>query len=223
MRRDFPNLQYNLPCVQPPSFITPSPGKKNLYGTVLEAICHLQQVFFGGCGWGLCYTRSITYSIENTGNGRAFASKQKRYKPRQSMDLTLIVKRIFVDLKASIKDGDSANPDYSAYLLLLDGIFGNLAMDACQLVDRKCVKCLESASGRRIFEVIDQNNISIEIIGMENCCNCDNYVKCVLIDRSEITCKHVLAVWLANAVGKLETQLVPDSRLTESIKRILSP
>ncbi|XP_055608342.1 zinc finger SWIM domain-containing protein 7-like isoform X2 [Uranotaenia lowii] len=101
------------------------------------------------------------------------------------------------------------------HLLELESLFGQALLSrALQLVhdDKKPIKVYLTANAvSRLYEVPGSKYPAIyKIFPGINFCSCESFRYWVLQNRHQATCKHVLAVWLATSLGRIQEETVSE-------------
>ncbi|KRX80163.1 Zinc finger SWIM domain-containing protein 7 [Trichinella sp. T6] len=111
-----------------------------------------------------------------------------------------IVERLLDELQARYQsDGMIADE----IMLAMSAVFDSqTVLESFNLVDRNSICRLVSSSGKILFQVVDEDDTAWLVLPKVNYCKCEFFANEVLYGHFQI-CKHVLAVWLASAVGRL--------------------
>uniref|UniRef100_A0A8D0BS73 Zinc finger SWIM-type containing 7 n=2 Tax=Salvator merianae TaxID=96440 RepID=A0A8D0BS73_SALMN len=131
---------------------------------------------------------------------------------------------VFLCLSASPPWLQSANPSAEASVAMtqrlgLKFVFRSSAVPALDLVDRQSVTRITSPSGRTVFQVVGSSGKRYTCYSSCHFCNCPAFAFSVLRKGNSLVCKHLLAVYLSQAVGSCQELTVPDKQLT----RLLLP
>ncbi|XP_033028197.1 zinc finger SWIM domain-containing protein 7 isoform X1 [Lacerta agilis] len=93
-------------------------------------------------------------------------------------------------------------------------IFGASAVPALDLVDRQSVTRITSPSGRRVYQVVGSSGKHYTCYASCHFCSCPAFTFSVLRKGDSLVCKHLLAVYLSQALGSCQELTVPDKQLT---------
>ncbi|KRY85145.1 Zinc finger SWIM domain-containing protein 7 [Trichinella pseudospiralis] len=99
-------------------------------------------------------------------------------------------------------------------MLAMSAVFDSrTVLESFNLVDRNSICRLLSSSGKILFQVVDQDDTAWLVLPKINYCKCEFFANEVVHGHFQI-CKHVLAVWLASAVGRLHYRSIDDKTMT---------
>uniref|UniRef100_A0A3B4B0H6 SWIM-type domain-containing protein n=1 Tax=Periophthalmus magnuspinnatus TaxID=409849 RepID=A0A3B4B0H6_9GOBI len=93
-------------------------------------------------------------------------------------------------------------------------VFGTCALQALDLVDQRSVTCLSSPSGRRTFQVTGGSGRTYTCFVSCHFCPCPAFAYTVLRRNEGLLCKHLLAVYLSQAMGVTQQEAVSDQEMT---------
>uniref|UniRef100_UPI00398E54BC zinc finger SWIM domain-containing protein 7 isoform X2 n=1 Tax=Pristiophorus japonicus TaxID=55135 RepID=UPI00398E54BC len=99
-------------------------------------------------------------------------------------------------------------------LLALKFVFGPTALHALELVDEHSVTLVQSASGRSLYQVVGSSGRVYRCLSSCLYCSCPAFMYSVLRRNDNILCKHILAVYLCQAMGVYHQLTVSDKQLT---------
>ncbi|XP_072326134.1 zinc finger SWIM domain-containing protein 7 [Scyliorhinus torazame] len=99
-------------------------------------------------------------------------------------------------------------------LLALKFVFGPAALQALELVDRRAVTLVNSHSGRSLYQVEGSSGQVYHCLSSCLYCSCPAFLYSVLRRNDNILCKHLLAVYLCQAMGVVHQLTVTDKQLT---------
>ncbi|XP_038670724.1 zinc finger SWIM domain-containing protein 7 [Scyliorhinus canicula] len=99
-------------------------------------------------------------------------------------------------------------------LLALKFVFGPAALQALELVDRRAVTLVNSPSGRSLYQVEGSSGQVYHCLSSCLYCSCPAFMYSVLRRNDNILCKHILAVYLCQAMGVFHQLTVTDKQLT---------
>uniref|UniRef100_A0A8D3DGH7 Zinc finger, SWIM-type containing 7 n=1 Tax=Scophthalmus maximus TaxID=52904 RepID=A0A8D3DGH7_SCOMX len=92
-------------------------------------------------------------------------------------------------------------------------VFGPCALQALDLVDQRSVTCLSSSSGRKAFQVIGGSGRLYTCFVSCHYCPCPAFAYTVLRRNEGLLCKHILAVYLCQAIGVTQQESVSDQQI----------
>ncbi|XP_067866976.1 zinc finger SWIM domain-containing protein 7 isoform X2 [Heterodontus francisci] len=99
-------------------------------------------------------------------------------------------------------------------LLALKFVFGPAALHALELVDQRSVTLVHSPSGRSLYQVEGSSGQMYCCLSSCLYCSCPAFMYSVLRRNDNILCKHILAVYLCQAMGVYHQLTVSDKQLT---------
>ncbi|XP_041053083.1 zinc finger SWIM domain-containing protein 7 [Cetorhinus maximus] len=99
-------------------------------------------------------------------------------------------------------------------LLALKFVFGPAALHALELVDQLSVTLVHSPSGRSLYQVEGSSGQVYNCLSSCLYCSCPAFMYSVLRRNDNILCKHILAVYLCQAMGVYHQLTVSDKQLT---------
>lgn len=105
------------------------------------------------------------------------------------------------------------------HLRALKFVFGPSAVPALDLVDCQAVTRIVSPSGRTVYQVLGSSRKLYYCYASCHFCPCPAFAFSVLRKGGSLVCKHLLAIYLSQALGKCQELTVPDKQLT----RLLLP
>ncbi|XP_063058739.1 zinc finger SWIM domain-containing protein 7 [Engraulis encrasicolus] len=129
--------------------------------------------------------------------------------------LPCVAEQLLKDIQKSYKEGSELPDDL---LIALQYVFGSSAIQALDLVDRRSVTCVSSPSGRRLFRVLGGSGKLYTCFTSCHYCPCPAFSMAVLKRSSGLLCKHILAVYLCQAMGLSQQEQVSD----QDMSRILA-
>jgi predicted nucleic acid-binding Zn finger protein len=86
-------------------------------------------------------------------------------------------------------------------------------MYALDLIDRKTIKRHECPAGRYFYQITNPNR-SYRILSGSPSCTCPYFVQ----EENEDFCQHILAVWIAEAMGEYEILNISDEEYADSFQ-----
>nr|DBA34344.1 TPA: hypothetical protein GDO54_001912 [Pyxicephalus adspersus] len=94
-------------------------------------------------------------------------------------------------------------------------IFGATALFALDLVDQRSVTHVTSPSGRSTFQVTGSSGKLYICYKACHYCSCPAFTFSVLRRGDSMLCKHILAVYLSQALGVCQEMTVSDKQMSE--------
>ncbi|XP_063813443.1 zinc finger SWIM domain-containing protein 7 isoform X1 [Pseudophryne corroboree] len=101
------------------------------------------------------------------------------------------------------------------HLLGLKFIFGPTALYALDLVDQRSVTHVTSPSRRSTFQVTGSSGKMYTCYKACHYCSCPAFSFSVLRRHESMVCKHILAVYLSQAMGTCQELMVSDKQMIE--------
>ncbi|KAM9788718.1 zinc finger SWIM domain-containing protein 7 [Neosynchiropus ocellatus] len=105
-------------------------------------------------------------------------------------------------------------------LLALKFVFGPCALQALDLVDQRSVTCLSSPSGRKAFQVTGGSGHLYTCFVSCHYCPCPAFAYSVLRRNESLLCKHILAVYLCQAMGLCQLDNVSNQQMSMLLARM---
>uniref|UniRef100_A0A672GZ92 Zinc finger, SWIM-type containing 7 n=1 Tax=Salarias fasciatus TaxID=181472 RepID=A0A672GZ92_SALFA len=93
-------------------------------------------------------------------------------------------------------------------------IFGSSALQALDLVDQRSVTCVSSPSGRKAFQVAGGSGRLYTCFLSCHYCPCPAFAYTVLRRNGGLLCKHLLAVYLCQAMAVTQQDSVSDQQMS---------
>uniref|UniRef100_A0A3B3UWT9 Zinc finger, SWIM-type containing 7 n=1 Tax=Poecilia latipinna TaxID=48699 RepID=A0A3B3UWT9_9TELE len=93
-------------------------------------------------------------------------------------------------------------------------VFGTCALQALDLVDQRSVTCLSSPSGRKAFQVIGGSGRLYTCFLSCHYCPCPAFTYTVLRRNQGLLCKHILAVYLCQAMAVTQQESISDQQMS---------
>ncbi|NXP88153.1 ZSWM7 protein, partial [Passerina amoena] len=93
-------------------------------------------------------------------------------------------------------------------------IFGPSAVPALDLVDQRSVTRLRSPSGRILYQVLGSSGKLYTCYSSCHFCTCPAFGFSVLQKSESLLCKHILAVYLSQALEACQELAVSEEQLT---------
>ncbi|KAI1231791.1 hypothetical protein IHE44_0007428 [Lamprotornis superbus] len=103
---------------------------------------------------------------------------------------------------------------FSGDLTWLKFIFGPAAVPALDLVDQHSVTRVRSPSGRTLYQVLGSSGKLYTCYSSCHFCTCPAFGFSVLQKSESLLCKHILAVYLSQAMGACQELAVSEEQLT---------
>ncbi|XP_078278270.1 zinc finger SWIM domain-containing protein 7 [Rhinoraja longicauda] len=103
-------------------------------------------------------------------------------------------------------------------LLMLKFVFGPPVLQALELVDQRSVTLVDSPSGRSLYQVVGSSGRVYRCFSSCLYCSCAAFMYSVLRRNDHILCKHLLAVYLCQAMGTLRQLRVSNHQLTDLLQ-----
>ncbi|KAE8622061.1 hypothetical protein XENTR_v10005081 [Xenopus tropicalis] len=100
-------------------------------------------------------------------------------------------------------------------LLGLKFIFGPTALYALDLVDQRSVSHVTSPSGRSTFQVVGSSGKMYTCFASCHYCSCPAFSFSVLRKNDNMLCKHILAIYLSQAMGLCQELTVTDKQMCD--------
>ncbi|CAL8277661.1 unnamed protein product [Arctogadus glacialis] len=125
--------------------------------------------------------------------------------------LPAVAEQLFKDIQ-KIYEEKSQIPD--DLLIALKFVFGSCAVQALDLVDKHSVTCLSSPSGRKVYQVTGGSGRLYTCFTSCHYCPCPAFAYAVLRRNDGLLCKHLLGVYLSQAMGLTQQESVSDKHIT---------
>ncbi|NWY17482.1 ZSWM7 protein, partial [Aphelocoma coerulescens] len=93
-------------------------------------------------------------------------------------------------------------------------IFGPSAVPALDLVDQRSVTRVIAPSGRTLYQVLGSSGKLYTCYSSCHFCTCPAFGFSVLQKSESLLCKHILAVYLSQAMGACQELSVSEEQLT---------
>ncbi|XP_007670736.1 zinc finger SWIM domain-containing protein 7 [Ornithorhynchus anatinus] len=129
------------------------------------------------------------------------------------MDATLpaVAEELLNEISSAFKE-TSQIPD--ELLLALKFVFGSSAVQALDLVDQRSVTRVLAPSGRVVYQVVGSSGKLYTCFNSCHYCSCPAFAFSVLRKSDTLLCKHLLAVYLSQAMGMSQELSVSDKQMT---------
>ncbi|KAF7206107.1 zinc finger SWIM-type containing 7 [Nothobranchius furzeri] len=134
--------------------------------------------------------------------------------------LPAVAEQLFKDIKKTYDEAVQINP-FVSYRLKF--VFGSCALQALDLVDQRSVTCLTSPSGRKAFQVVGGSGRLYTCFLSCHYCPCPAFAYTVLCRNQGLLCKHILAVYLCQAMAVTQQESVSDQQMTALLSRTEAP
>ncbi|KAG7516202.1 zinc finger SWIM domain-containing protein 7 [Solea senegalensis] len=125
--------------------------------------------------------------------------------------LPTVADQLFRDIQKTYQETSQIPDDL---LIALKFIFGPCALPALDLVDQHSVTCLSSPSGRKVFQVTGGSGRLYTCFVSCHYCPCPAFAHTVLRKNEGLLCKHILAVYLCQAMGVTQQDSVTDQQVS---------
>ncbi|XP_049599677.1 zinc finger SWIM domain-containing protein 7 [Syngnathus scovelli] len=125
--------------------------------------------------------------------------------------LPAVVEQLLQNIRKTYQETSQIPDDL---LTALNCVFGPCAIRALDLVDQRSVTCLSSPSGRKAFQVKGDSGRLYTCFTSCHYCPCHTFAYTILRRDEGLLCKHLLAVYLSEALGVISTQSVSDEKMT---------
>lgn len=144
------------------------------------------------------------YSVSSDGPGDSCS---------KNMDFTLpsVAEELLREIKHNYQETSQISDEH---LLGLKFIFGPSALYALDLVDQRSVSHVTSPSGRSIFQVAGSSGKVYTCYKACHYCSCPSFSFSVLRRNDSLMCKHILAVYLSQAIGCCQDLSVSDKQMS---------
>ncbi|XP_018610599.1 zinc finger SWIM domain-containing protein 7 [Scleropages formosus] len=125
--------------------------------------------------------------------------------------LTAVAEELLRDIKNVYAETSNIPDDL---LLALKFMFGSSALHALDLVDHRSVTCLSSPSGRKVFQVVGASGNFYTCYISVHYCPCPAFAFSVLRRNESLLCKHILAIYLSQALQLSRQEPVSDQQMS---------
>lgn len=131
----------------------------------------------------------------------------------REMDSTLpaVAEELLKEIRKAFQETSHVPDDL---LLGLKFIFGPSAVPALDLVDQRSVTRVVSPSGRTAYQVLGSSGKLYTCYSSCHFCTCPAFGFTVLQKSESLLCKHILAVYLSQAMGACQELTVSEEQLT---------
>ncbi|XP_068122110.1 zinc finger SWIM domain-containing protein 7 [Hyperolius riggenbachi] len=126
--------------------------------------------------------------------------------------LPSVAEELLREIKRSYQETSQISDEH---LLGLKFIFGPTALYALDLVDQRSVTHVTSPSGRSTFQVTGSSGKLYTCYKACHYCSCPAFSYTVLRRGDSLVCKHLLAVYLSQALGVCQEVTVSDKQLSD--------
>ena len=124
-----------------------------------------------------------------------------------------VVKFMFQEVISEIRGEHDLNPESIKTLQL---ICGNILCPALDLVDKNAIWKVKSCQGRSVFQIRSEHE-QYTCLKREIYCHCRGFSDAVINKRTSFLCKHLLAVFVACALDKVQVEV----REPEFVEKLL--
>ncbi|XP_061596076.1 zinc finger SWIM domain-containing protein 7 isoform X2 [Cololabis saira] len=125
--------------------------------------------------------------------------------------LPAVAEQLFRDIQKTYQETSQIPDDL---ILALKFAFGSCALQALDLVDQRSVTCLSSPSGRKAFQVVGGSGRLYTCFLSCHYCPCPAFAYSVLRRNQGLLCKHILAVYLCQAMAVSQQERVSDQQMS---------
>ncbi|XP_028321636.1 zinc finger SWIM domain-containing protein 7 [Gouania willdenowi] len=125
--------------------------------------------------------------------------------------LPAVAEQLLRDIRKSYQETSKIPDDL---LIALQFVFGSCALQALDLVDQHSVTLVSSPSGRKAFQVVGGSGRLYTCFLSCHYCPCPAFAYTVLRRNDGLLCKHLLAVYLCQAMAVTQQQSVSDQQMT---------
>ncbi|XP_065336002.1 zinc finger SWIM domain-containing protein 7-like [Cloeon dipterum] len=134
--------------------------------------------------------------------------------------LSNISKGVLKEVEAIVDEEDELTENA---MRALNSVFGAVLERAIAIVEKPYSVCeLHSPFGRKLVQVTGTSKGLYTLYPEENYCPCEAFHYFVLgANASELTCKHVLAAWLARILGKATQRTITEEEMTSLLMTLL--
>ncbi|XP_008300050.1 zinc finger SWIM domain-containing protein 7 [Stegastes partitus] len=130
--------------------------------------------------------------------------------------LPAVAEQLFRDIQKTYQETSQIPNDL---LIALRFVFGSCALQALDLVDQRSVTCLSSPSGRKAFQVTGGSGTLYTCFLSCHYCPCPAFAYTVLRRNEGLLCKHILAVYLCQAMAVTQQESVSDQQMSTLLSR----
>nr|XP_056720992.1 zinc finger SWIM domain-containing protein 7 [Euleptes europaea] len=129
------------------------------------------------------------------------------------MDATLpaVAEELLREIQKAFQETSQVPDDL---LSALKFVFGASAVPALDLVDHQSVTRILSPSGRTVYQVLGSSGKLYTCYASCHFCSCPAFAFSVLRKNDSLLCKHLLAIYLSQALGTCQELTVSDKQLT---------
>ncbi|NXN08981.1 ZSWM7 protein, partial [Indicator maculatus] len=129
------------------------------------------------------------------------------------MDCTLpaVAEELLKEIKKAFQETSHGRATFSFRLKF---IFGPSAVPALDLVDQRSVSRVLAPSGRSAYQVLGSSGKLYTCYSSCHFCTCPAFGFTVLQKSESLLCKHILAVYLSQALGACQELTVSEEQLT---------
>ncbi|KAK5888040.1 hypothetical protein CesoFtcFv8_016582 [Champsocephalus esox] len=131
--------------------------------------------------------------------------------------LPAVAEQLFRDIQKAYQETSQIPDDL---LIALKFVFGPCALQALDLVDQHSVTCLSSPSGRKAFQVMGGSGHLYTCFVSCHYCPCPAFAYTVLRRNEGPLCKHIMAVYLCQAMAVTQQESVSDPQMSTLLSGI---
>ncbi|NXE38386.1 ZSWM7 protein, partial [Ptilorrhoa leucosticta] len=125
--------------------------------------------------------------------------------------LPAVAEELLREIKRAFQQTSGGRDTFSSRLKF---IFGPAAVPALDLVDQRSVTRVRSPSGRTLYQVLGSSGKLYTCYSSCHFCTCPAFGFSVLQKSESLLCKHILAVYLSQAMGACQELSVSEEQLT---------
>uniref|UniRef100_A0A8B9CEA6 Zinc finger SWIM-type containing 7 n=2 Tax=Anser TaxID=8842 RepID=A0A8B9CEA6_9AVES len=125
--------------------------------------------------------------------------------------LPAVAEELLREIKRVFQETAHAGDPFSFRLKF---VFGPSAVPALDLVDHRSVTRVVSPSGRTAYQVLGTSGKLYTCYSSCHFCTCPAFGFTVLQKSESLLCKHILAVYLSQAMGACQELTVSEEQLT---------
>ncbi|XP_023198143.1 zinc finger SWIM domain-containing protein 7 [Xiphophorus maculatus] len=139
------------------------------------------------------------------------SARSKKLCGKMRTFLPAVAEQLFGDIQKNYEETTQIPDDL---LIALKFVFGTCALQALDLVDQRSVTCLSSPSGRKAFQVTGGSGRLYTCFLSCHYCPCPAFTYTVLRRNQGLLCKHILAVYLCQAMAVTQQESVSDQQMS---------
>lgn len=154
--------------------------------------------------------------MDEKSEGRSAAEGRVPSLDQLSGSVNLVVDQLLAEIRRE-RGGDSISEDLLSALYF---VFKQPLLHALDLIDRHSVTHVTCPAGRELFRVKGASGRRwyLCLLPPAGYCSCPAHVYTVLVKEEVTMCKHMLAVRMAQAMGKYNELSVSDEEFAEILR-----